>query len=342
MGRPTIKDVAEAAGVSVSTVNRVLGGKANVRAPTISRVHDAAERIGFYGTGVIQDRLHHSKPSYVFAILMHQPGRRFYEVLERQLHDAADAIEDANITLRVAYMDDLSPNMVAARMVEAGQGTDGLALAAAEHPLVSGAVETLTAQNIPIVGLITPLTGLGNVHYVGLDHFKLGRTAAWFLHRLSPEPCKIGILVGNHRYRNQDLNEIGFRSYFREYAPDFTLLDPGTTYESRVVAQELTERMVQDHRDLSGLFMAGGGITGVMQALRRVDPDRKVRTVGLELFDQTRDGLIDGTLTVTLSHPLDMLAKATINALVTAAQSDQSAGRQSVLLPFSIHTRENI
>jgi hypothetical protein len=34
------------------------------------------------------------------------------------------------------------------------------------------------------------------------------------------------ILVGNHRYRCQEMNESGFRSYFREHAPGFTLLEP--------------------------------------------------------------------------------------------------------------------
>jgi LacI family transcriptional regulator len=46
MGRPTIYDLAQAAGVSVSTINRVIGGGA-VRHATMRRVRDAAETIGF-------------------------------------------------------------------------------------------------------------------------------------------------------------------------------------------------------------------------------------------------------------------------------------------------------
>ena len=40
MARPTIRDVAEAAGVSVSTVNRVLGGAEGVREPTARLVKE--------------------------------------------------------------------------------------------------------------------------------------------------------------------------------------------------------------------------------------------------------------------------------------------------------------
>ena len=42
-------------------------------------------------------------------------------------------------------------------------------------------------------------------------------------------PGKIGILMGNPRYRNQEMNEAGFRSYFREHAQGFTLLEPIST-----------------------------------------------------------------------------------------------------------------
>ena len=47
MKRPTIPDLAEAAGVSISTVNRVLNNPESVRKPTRDRVHHAAKELGF-------------------------------------------------------------------------------------------------------------------------------------------------------------------------------------------------------------------------------------------------------------------------------------------------------
>ncbi len=55
--RPTIADLARTANVSVATVNRILAGSASVRPRTIEKVERAAEQIGFYGLGVIEDRL---------------------------------------------------------------------------------------------------------------------------------------------------------------------------------------------------------------------------------------------------------------------------------------------
>ena len=45
--RPTITDLAKAAGVSVATVDRVLNGRHKVREETARRVYDAANAIGY-------------------------------------------------------------------------------------------------------------------------------------------------------------------------------------------------------------------------------------------------------------------------------------------------------
>ena len=33
------------------------------------------------------------------------------------------------------------------------------------------------------------------------------------------------MFVGSHRFHGQEMREIGFRSYFREYAPEFELVE---------------------------------------------------------------------------------------------------------------------
>lgn len=155
-------------------------------------------------------------------------------------------------------------------------------------------------------------------------------------------PGKIGILVGNHRYRNQELNESGFRSYFREHNSEFTLLEPLATYESAAVARELTEKMLQTHPDMCGLFISGGGITGAVAALRSTAKRAGFVAVGYELFDVTRAALIDRTLTMVLSHPMTVFARETISTMIRVKEAGVDAGAQSVTLDFEIYTSENV
>ncbi len=342
MSRPIIPDLAKAAGVSIATVNRVLAGAGNVRQVTRQRVQEAAERIGFYGTGAIQRRVAASRPKYRFGFLLLQPHRSFYRMVGEAIRDAAKRVHDADIAVRIEFLEDLSPQNTAARARALAEDCQALCITSAVHPLVTEAVDMVQARGVPVFALISQLAATGQVHYVGLDNWKVGRTAAWAIEKLSKRPGKLGILVGNHRYRCQEMNESGFRSYFREYAPEFTLLEPLSTFESSAIAQEMTERLLGEHPDLAGLYVAGGGITGAVSALRNSDRAGKIVAIGYQLMDITRAALLDGTLSLVISCPLARLAHDTVVGMMQAVKARNAGGNYTSVLPFDLHTRENI
>lgn len=342
MKRTTIADLARAADVSVSTVNRVLNRPDSVRKHTREHVLATAEEIGFYGTGALEYSVRKGRETHRLGILLQQGGRPFYRNLGGALRQEAKRDFDGPIDLTLEYLDDLSPDNVAARLIGLGKTSDAVALVAAQHPKVADAIDTVTGAGVPIVALIAPLSARANVGYVGVDAYMVGRTAAWAFDNMVRTPGEIGILVGNHRYRNQELNESGFRSYFREHNTAFTLLEPLATYKSAAVAREMVEGLFRDHPEMCGLFVSGGGITGALAALRDVPKRRDFVAVGYELFEATRDALIDGTLKMVISHPLDRFARATIETLVRAKKAGPEAGAQRVALGFEIHTSENV
>ena len=340
MHRPTIPDLAKTAGVSVATVNRVLSGAANVRLATRERVQKAAEEIGFYGVGSIQARVAAARPRLRFGVLLLQPHRPFYQNVAQALEDAAANAVGADIDLRVEFLEDLSPQNVANRALDLAETCNAICVTFAVHPVVTEALEQIQARGIPVFALISQISVTGQMSYVGLDNWKVGRTSGWAFAHICKKPGKIGILMGNPRYRNQEMNETGFRSFFRECAPDFTLLEPITTFESAAVAQELTEKLLAEHPDLAGLYISGGGISGALAALRATGRAGSLVVVGYDLTDVTRAALLDGTMTLLLSHPLARLARDAIDGMIRACGNPSS--NQTSIAPFEIYTRENI
>jgi len=280
MRRPTIPDLAEAAGVSVATVNRVLSGAENVRLATRERVQQAAAEIGFYGLGSIQARVSAARPRLRFGILLLQPHRPFYRNIANAMEEAAAAATGAEVELRIEFLEDLSPQNVADRALALATDCHAICVTAAVHPVVTEALERIQSQGIPVFAFVSQISVTGQMSYIGLDNWKVGRTSAWTFANICN---KIGILMGNPRYRNQEMNETGFRSYFREHAPDFTLLEPISTFESAAVAQEMTEKLLTDHPDLAGLYISGGGISGALAALRASGRAGKMVVVGYDL-----------------------------------------------------------
>ncbi len=340
MRRPTIPDLAEAAQVSVATVNRVLSGAANVRLATRERVQKAAEYIGFYGVGSIQARVAAARPHLRFGVLLLQPHRPFYQNVARALEDAAATATGAQIDLRIEFLEDLSPQNVASRALHLAADCDAICVTSAVHLVVTEALEQIQARGIPVFALISQISVSGQISYIGLDNWKVGRTSAWAFANICKAPGKIGILMGNPRFRNQEMNETGFRSFFREFAPEFTLLEPLSTHESAAVAQEVTEKLLSDHPDLAGLYVSGGGISGAVAALRGSGRAGSIVVVGYDLMDVTRAGLLDGTLNLVISHPLTRLAREAIDGMVRACA--QPGSNQTSIAPFDIYTRENL
>ena len=173
----------------------------------------------------------------------------------------------------------------------------------------------------------------------GLDNWKVGRTAGWAIAGLCKVPGRVGILVENHRYRCQEMNETGFRSYFREHGGEFTLLEPISTFEDRRVAREVTEDLLARAPDLVGLYLSGGGITGAMEAIAASGRAGKLVVVGHEMMEPTRTGLIDGILTMVIAHPTARMIQEAMDATCDAA-TGLLPGQH--VIGFDIYTAENI
>lgn len=92
--------------------------------------------------------------------------------------------------------------------------------------------------------------------------------------------------------------------------------------------------------DLVGLFISGGGASGALAALRSSGKAGKLVVVGYDLTEVTRAALLDGAMTLVISHPLARLARDAIDGMIRACANPGS--NQTSIAPFEIFTRENI
>ncbi len=168
MKRPTIADVAEEAGVSISTVNRILGGKGNVRNTTIQKVQSAAEKIGYYGVGAINYRLKEATPTYRFGFLMQQSNRPLYQMFSQKITEACHRRANEIVNPLIDFVDMLTPENIATRLKALGQQCDAVALIGSDHPVIGNAIRELKEIGKPVVCYITDQSSTDRAAYVGL------------------------------------------------------------------------------------------------------------------------------------------------------------------------------
>jgi LacI family transcriptional regulator len=339
--RATIADLAEAAGVSVATVDRVLNRRLPVSETTAMRVAAAAEAIHYHAAGLLKQRLAEA-PQRTFAFLLQKKHDEFYQALAAELVAAAKATRLARVKSQVVFIDELIPSLIAAKLRECGRSADALAVVAVDHPHVNEAIEQLAVKGKPVFTLLSDLSAPRRAGYIGVDNRKAGRTAAWAIARLARAPGKVAVLVGTHRYLGQELAEMSFRSYFREHAPEFQLLEPIVDLEDHRLAYAATLDLLKRSDGLAGIYLAGGGMKGMINALRDEQAGGKLIAVCNELLPFTRAALIDGIIDVVLATPLATLAARAVEAMARATSGETSEGMRQIHLPAEICVSENV
>ena len=341
--RPTMADVAREAGVSLSTVDRVLNLRADVRADTAQRIAAAAARLGFHAKGVIEQRVLNDRPTLRLGFLLQKSGVPFYQGLAHALSNAAATCRRARIRVVMGYLDDLDPVIVAQRILALRDQVDGLGVVAVDHPRVREAVAQLRETGVSVVALLSELSSVSGTGYVGLDNRLTGRTAGWFISRLASRPGAAAVMLSSQRFQCQELCELSFRSYLAGHSSEWELLASRLTLEDDEFAYGNTLDLLTAEPDLAGLYVAGGGIAGVLRALRSFQ-EQQLRlpvVVCHDLTPLTREALKTGLVQAVLSHPVVTMAEQTVEALVEAATTTPPGPVPRRVVPLQIDVPES-
>lgn len=341
-GRPTVADLAREAGVSVATVDRVLNARLPVRPETAQRVFAAAEAIGYHGAGLIRRRVEEARPRYRLGFLLQRPDQVFYQQFKHELLAASAAATAFRVEPNLRFLSSQTPGDIVTNLEAMAERNQAVAMVSVDHPSVSTAVAALEARGIPVFSLLSDFAPGIRRGYVGLDNLKAGRTSGWLLARCAPGPGKVAIFVGSHRFHGHEMREIGFRSYLREAAPHLELIDTQASLEDVAVAHEAVLDLIRRYPDLSGIYVAGGGTEGVIDAIREEGMAGRIAAVGNELTEITRAALAENLLSAVVVTPLQQLSQQLIGVMAAAIDSPGAEAGGQVFLPFYIHVSENI
>ncbi len=305
--RPTLADVAREAGVSSATVDRVLNGREAVRPDTALRVSVAAQRLGYHAAPLMAGRAQTNLPRMRFGFVLQKERQAFYQAFRAEITRAVTSAPGIRGQVEFAFSTSQSPTECAALLDDMRGRVDVVAATAVAHPATTDAVSRLNAAGIPCVALLNDFAQGVRQHYVGLNNIKVGRIAAHIIAQTARTNGKIALFVGGYRWHGHELRETGFRSYFREHAPQFTLLDTLVNLETRPLTYEATLDLLQRHPDLVGIYCAGGGMEGAIAALHEARSPGTVALVVNELTPESRAALIAREITMVISTPLPRL-----------------------------------
>ena len=341
MSRPTIADLAQAAGVGRATVDRVLNGRQNVREETVRRVHEAAERIGYHGANIIRHRMLADKPEFRLGLILQKPQHAFYQETLRIFEEQARACTLRRVQITAKFLQDSNPEELARLLGSMKGRVDAVAATGLDHHSVTQMVQELRGVGIPVYSLLSDFAQGVRESYFGTNNLKFGRIAGWFISRLARRPGKVALFIGGPRFHGHELRETGFRSFFRDSAPEFQLLETQINLETRQLTYEATMNLLSRHGDLAGLYCAGGGMEGAIQAAREMRKPGELVLIVNELTPDSQAGLRDGTLSVVMATPVRQIAADLILQMIGASERGLADLPGQRFFPAQIWTPES-
>ncbi|MGI9402385.1 MAG: LacI family DNA-binding transcriptional regulator [Rhizobiaceae bacterium] len=340
--RATIKDVAEAAGVGTATVDRVLNGRNVVRPETAQKISDAAFKVGYHAANLISQKLQSDLQTVTFGILLRKRQCGFYRKFAQEIEQALHAVGRVRARVEIEYSDTQTASEFAQRLTAMVGSVDVVAAVAVDSQEVTDAVASLKKKGIATFALLSDFSYGERHSYIGTNNPKFGRTAAWMLSKLVGEEGKIAVFTGGHRWRGHGEREAGFRDWFSEHMPQAQLLDTLVNLESNVVTYEETLDLLSRHPDLGGIYIAGGGMDGAVDALRELRSPGEVALVVNELTAISRQALDDGYVEMVLSTPLPALCRGLANSMTSVVLDGAKTARDQIVLDPIVSLPESI
>ncbi|ENN87481.1 transcriptional regulator, LacI family [Rhizobium freirei PRF 81] len=335
--RPTVHDIAAAAGVSLATVDRVLNQRPGVRLVTREKVEEAIRQIG-YIRDVAAANLAKGRV-YPLVFIVPTGDNSFMHGLRSEVHHATlrAGMERTDIRIVEVPAFDVSA-LVAALDGLQGQDVAGVALVATDAPEVRAAVDRLVSERIPVVTLVSDLTDSTRHHYAGIDNIAAGRTAARLLGRfLGGREGDLTVLAGSMLVRDHRERLQGFSAVMAEEFPKLRLLPVLEGRDDPERTRSLVSKALSENKDIIGIYSLGAGNRGLIAALKAVRPERELTVVVHELTQHTRTALVDGTIDAVLNQDAGHEVRSAIRVMKATADgqaviADQERIRLDIFL----------
>ncbi len=305
--RYKVREIAQQAGLSEATVDRVLNGRPGVRENTRAEVMQAISDLDKQRA---QLRLNGRR--YLIDVVMQTP-QRFSDSFRAAVEAELPAFAPAMLRARFHLWESGSTS----RMVEALtrlRGSHGVILKAQDEPEVAEAIDGLVGNGVPVVTYATDVPGSARCSYVGIDNHGAGATAAYLMRQwLGDTSADVLITLSRNVFRGEGEREVGFRAGLRGSGRQIVEVSDSDGIDAT------NERLVLDalerNRQVAAVYSVGGGNEATVAAFDRLGRECLV-FIAHDLDADNRALLRDGRISAVLHNDLRADARLALRLIL--------------------------
>lgn len=297
----TIKDIAEKAGVSRGTVDRVLHNRPGVNKEVSLKVKALSQEMG-YKTNRAGRLLAVKKNPLKVGILLPDVGNNFFESIIHGFEKAYEENKDFGLTYTITHIkgfEVLTHLREIDKLIE--DHCNALLLTTLDHPLIVKKINELTAKGISVACVNTDIPKSKRIFYVGADYYKSGQTVAGIILLLKKDHLNMLVLNGSSKMYGHNERMKGFFDTLDKNNADYTVIKKDETLDDIERAYKITKNTLIDHPEINTIYLGAGGSDGVGKAVMEERLNNKPIVVCFDKVKETRyylnKGIVDATIT---------------------------------------------
>lgn len=284
-----IEAIAEKAGVSRGTVDRVLHDRGRVSPETEAKVRAAIRELDFQPNSLGR-AFYMARQKNKIGVLVAFREPDFQRMIMAGVNDGIAYAKQHGIEVVLEYAspDDPEAYLQALRRLLA-QGLRGLILRGIESEAVDRCLRGLDRKKIYIAAINDDISRELRDCFVGQESYRSGACAAHLMQQISPEGgCTLLVGVSRQHHSSEQRLE-GFAHHFRD-VPEFEMRLPATIYGNG--NQEQTYRLLRQalaqEPYVTGIYVSGAGLSGAARAVEEAGLAGRIKMIG---FDVTESNL---------------------------------------------------
>ncbi len=279
----TIQKIADIAGVSRGTVDRVLNKRGGVKPEVAQKIQKIAEEIGYVHKrkGIIDKRKH-----IKIGVITQLSKSSFTSEIQRGIEAAGKMLVVTGVELiikEIETVDEYAQKKCIDELVE--DGVSGIALMPVESNIIRSSINDLVEnKNIPVVTFNSDIIGTKRSCFVGLDNRKSGKTAAGLMAMLTSGKGKVLIITGffSNNVNNQRVD--GFIEEIKESFNDIELIGVQCSFDDALEVEKIILGAMENFNDLKGIFVVSSGQDGIKKAFESLNIKQRPYVI---IYDDT-------------------------------------------------------
>lgn len=311
----TIKQIAELAGVSRGTVDRVLNNRGSVNANTAERVRAIARKLNYKPNKAGLMLAAQKKNIKIGVVLFEDTNPFFQEVLKGVAAKAQElSAYNCTVLIRQVAFDETEQFNVMEELLTLG--IQGLVIAPFNSLYIAAEIDRFADMHIPVVTVNTDILSK-RMAYVGSNYRLSGETAAGLVSLMTFGEIHIGIITGSaHILCHSDRVE-GFCNTLSQKGERIHIVETVENHDNEEESYEKVKTLLATHPEINVLYFAAGGVSGGCRAVQESGRLPQMRIFTYDCVPSTKKLLQEGIITATICQqpykqgylPVELLSK---------------------------------